>query len=569
MAEDFDRFEMLDTYLLETSQILERLQTVVLEYKDAECFSKEAIGEIFRHMHTMKGSAGFMMFEQLHALAHKTEDVFSYLRENEPKNVSQPELIEKILKVTDFIQSELDRLSDGKMADTSSEALIAELDEYLSSIKDGADKASDTDKGSKGDGTGADSGINDTPTQIYIAPKNSKASHYYQIYITYNPGTELCNVHAYKVVHALRTVTEDIQYRPSTILSDIKSSDEILDQGFKILLKSGSPKHKIEKIVSEGYETKSIEVTEIDAARYEAGLDLFGVDSPLAAKITNNDEEYVPGDFVVHNATPGRGRRLAKDRTRRSTHINVAEADMDKLSQLLMKLVILQDRLLGDEELKESGLALKNFKKNAKKIKDVTSDIETLVGGMRMVPLTNTFLRMNRIVFEASRKLDKKIECVIIGDEVKADRGIIEHISEPLLHMVRNCADHGIEKPEEREAAGKNPTGKITVEAVNNGKELLITVKDDGTGLNREAIIKKARAKGLLDDDRTDDSYTDEEVFRFITLPGFSTNETVTEFSGRGVGMDVVLSSIEQIGGRLDIQSKRGEGTAMTMIFPL
>ncbi len=563
MAEDFDRFEMLDTYLLETSQILEALQAVVLKYKDAECFPEEVIGEMFRHMHTMKGSAGFMMFEQLHALTHKTEDVFYYIRENKSKGVSQPELIEKILKVTDFIQGELDRLGEGLMADTNSEALIGELDAYLESLK-AKNEQPDAEKGDdKGSGRSAD-----VPTQIYIAPQNGKASHYYQIYITYKPGTELCNVHAYKVVHALRGVTEDIQYRPSTILSDAKSSDEILDQGFKILLKSGSPKKKIEKIVSEGYETRSIEVTEIDAARYEAGLDLFGVDAPIAAKITSDDEVYVPGDFVVHNATPGRGRSLAKDSARRSAHITIDEADIEKLSQLVLKLKTLQDRLTTDRELASSGLSLKTFEKNAGKIKDVTADIEDVVNNMRLVPLTNTFLRMNRIIFEASRKLDKDIECELIGDEIKADRGIIEHLSEPLLHMVRNSADHGIEPAAVRLKRGKPAKGRITVEAKKEGKKLMVSVKDDGAGLDRIAILNKARERGLLDN-RPDKDYTDEEVYRFITLPGFSTNEKVTEFSGRGVGMDVVLSSIEQIGGSLEIKSKPGKGTVMTMIFPL
>ena len=558
MAEDFDRFEMLDTYLLETSQILEELQAVILQYKDAERFPKEALEQIFRNMHTMKGSAGFMMFEQMHALAHKTEDIFYYLRENEPEGVSQAELIEKVLKVIDFIQGELDRLSDGQMADTSSKELIDELDSYLASIKE--DKPKDT----SGETVKAEA-----PTQIYIAPKNSKASHYYQIYITYKPGTELCNVHAYKVVHALRNITEDIQYRPSTILSDAKSSDEILDQGFKILLKSGAARKRVEKIVSEGYETNTIEVTEIDAARYEAGLDLFGVDAPIAAKITSDDEVYVPGDFVVHNAAPGRGRSLAKDSAKRSTHVNVDEADLEKLSDLLMKLTIARDRLLNDKELKGSGLTLKSFNKNADKLKAITSDMETVITNMRMVPLTNTFLRMNRIIFEASRKLGKDIECVIIGDEIKADRGIIEHISEPLLHMVRNSADHGIETEEVRLAAGKNAKGRITIEAHVSDGELAISVKDDGAGMDRDVILAKAKSKGLIDESKPDSEYTDEEVYRFITIPGFSTNENVTEFSGRGVGMDVVLNSIEQIGGRLTIESTKGQGTNMTMHFSL
>ncbi len=541
----FKRDDMLDTYLLETSQILEELQTVVLKYKDEPAFSKDAVDEIFRHMHTMKGSAGFMMFEQLNALAHKTEDVFFYIREHKPEGVNQKDLVALVLKVSDFIQGELDRLSEGEVADTDSGALIEELDEFLKHIS--KDDAEDERKASSG-----------ASTQIYIAPKDTKASHYFQIYITYTRDTKLANVHAYKVVHALKGVAEEIKYSPSTILSDEKSSDEILDQGFKILLKSHSPKKKIDEIVSAGYETRSISIIEIDASRFKAGFKLFGVDAPIAAKQTEVATEYVPGDFVVHANAPGGGKVLAKDSAAaksKSNHVNIEISQMDKLSDLIMKLVSAEKKLSDD--------------KTTEKVKKLTGDIQDIVMNMRLVPMTNIFLRMNRIIFEASRKMDKDIECSIIGDEVRADRGIVEHIADPLMHMVRNSADHGIEPSSVREAAGKPAKGKITLKAEIKNGELLVSVSDDGAGLNREKILNKAKEKGLTDKNRKDSDYTDEEVWKFITLPGFSTNANITEFSGRGVGMDVVVTSIEQIGGTLDITSKAGKGSTMTMRFPL
>ncbi len=541
----FKRDDMLDTYLLETSQILEELQTVVLKYKDEPAFPEDAVDEIFRHMHTMKGSAGFMMFEQLNALAHKTEDVFFYIREHKPEGVNQKDLVALVLKVSDFIQGELDRLSEGEVADTDSGALIEELDEFLKHIS--KDDAEDERKASSG-----------ASTQIYIAPKDTKASHYFQIYITYTRDTKLANVHAYKVVHALKGVAEEIKYSPSTILSDEKSSDEILDQGFKILLKSHSPKKKIDEIVSAGYETRSISIIEIDASRFKAGFKLFGVDAPIAAKQTEVATEYVPGDFVVHANAPGGGKVLAKDSAAaksKSNHVNIEVSQMDKLSDLIMKLVSAEKKLSDD--------------KTTEKVKKLTGDIQDIVMNMRLVPMTNIFLRMNRIIFEASRKMDKDIECSIIGDEVRADRGIVEHIADPLMHMVRNSADHGIEPSSVREAAGKPAKGKITLKAEIKNGELLVSVSDDGAGLNREKILNKAKEKGLTDKNRKDSDYTDEEVWKFITLPGFSTNANITEFSGRGVGMDVVVTSIEQIGGTLDITSKAGKGSTMTMRFPL
>ena len=558
----FDRDDMLDTYLLETGQILEELQELVLRYRDKESFSDDAVAEIFRYMHTMKGSAGFMMFEQVNKLTHKAEDVFYYIREDKPRDVPQAELIELVLGVCDFIQGDLDRLSEGEMADADATELIAKLDVFLEDIRSRNNGGEALKKSRK----------SEEATQIYIAPADTKASHYFQIYIIYARDTKLANVHAYKIVHALKPIADDIRYTPSTILTDEKSADEILEQGFKILLKTNSPKRKIEQIVSEGYETESIEIGEIDAARYDAGFRFFGVDATVAAKHVDTGDDYVPGDFVVHGDTPGGGKILAKDTAavkNRNSHVNVDTADMDRLADLVMKLIKTEDKLFNDEEIRGAGLKLEGFDRNADKLRVITGTLNDIVTNMRMVPLTNIFLRMNRIIFEASRKLNKDIDCLLVGEEIRADRGIVEHIADPLMHMVRNSADHGIEEAAERIAKGKPVKGRITLKAEVSDGELRISVSDDGAGLDRDAILKKAHERGLTDRDRSDAEYTDEEVWRFITLPGFSTNTDITEFSGRGVGMDVVVSAIEQIGGRLDIESVSGQGSTMTISFPV
>ncbi len=559
MSLDLNRDDMLDTYVLETTQILEELQALVLKYRDEQTFPPDAVAELFRYMHTMKGSAGFMMFEQINLLTHKTEDVFYYLREHKPSDVPQKELIELVLKVSDFVQAELDRLSDGQMADTDAGELIGELDAFLNRISAFEDK--DRDKPKETDRE---------DTKIYIAPKDTKASHYFQIYIVYARDTKMANVHAYKVVRLLKDVAEDIKYTPEDILTSEQSGDEILEKGFKILLMTSSSKRKLKKLVSEGYETEGIEITEIDAARFDAGFKLFGVDAPVVAKVTKDNKEYAPGDFVVQSGTPGKGIFLAKDtetRKDKSNHISVDIADMDRLSDLIIKLMKAQNKLIDDKEVRGSGLTLEAFDRNADKIKVMTSSIQDIVTTMRMVSFTNIFLRMNRVIFEASRKLGKDIECVIVGEDVRADRAIIEHISDPLMHMVRNSADHGIEDANQRMLAGKPMRGRITLKAEIGDGELRVSVSDDGAGLDREKILKKAHDRNLLGTDRADDDYSDSEVWNLITLPGFSTNTEVTEFSGRGVGMDVVVNTVETIGGRLEIDSVSGKGSTMTMVF--
>ncbi len=176
---------------------------------------------------------------------------------------------------------------------------------------------------------------------------------------------------------------------------------------------------------------------------------------------------------------------------------------------------------------------------------------------------------MNRIVFDVSRKLGKDIEFEMVGDSTEVDKNIIEHISDPLMHLVRNAVDHGIETNDEREASGKTTKGKVTLSAKTEAGKVWITVEDNGTGLNRDKILAKAKKQGILDPGRPDSSYSDKEVYQFITLPGFSTNEQVTEYSGRGVGMDVVVRNIQEIGGMLDIESTPGEGSIMSLKIPL
>ena len=187
---------------------------------------------------------------------------------------------------------------------------------------------------------------------------------------------------------------------------------------------------------------------------------------------------------------------------------------------------------------------------------------------MRMMPLKNTFQKKNRIVYDTSKKLGKDIELEVIGEDTEVDKNIIEHISDPLMHLIRNSVDHGIESDEDRKAIGKTEKGKVVLEAKNEGGQVWISVSDNGKGLKKDEILEKAKANGLLGN-RTEKDLTEKEIFNFITVPGFSTKKKVTEYSGRGVGMDVVVKNIQQVGGVLDIESVEGQGSTMTMKIPL
>ncbi len=574
MGADFNVADMLDTYLFENSQLLDNLQEIVLDQKDADSFDEDGINEIFRTMHTIKGSSAIMMYDDITEVAHKLEDVFFFLRESHPDNVPHVELVEHVLSVADFITGELDKLRDGEDADGDSSAIIEELDAFLNKIK--GEDAKDKPKEKKKEEVV-------TNQQFYIAPAQTGNSNYFRIYIQYSPGIEMANMHAYKIVHSLKPITEDILYSPADIISDESTSELILKEGFNILLQTKSSEEELHELIKPGYEISDVDIFTSNQSEFKLGfeagdnitIDLDSSVESIEAKAdeTNKakEKEPAPGDFVVQKA-PGKSKKLAKEKKSKGAQtafISVDISKMDQLMDLIGELVISESVVLQNPDLKVPGLKLDNFYKAAAQMSKISTDLQNVIMSMRMVPLTNTFQKMNRIVFDVSRKLGKDIEFEMIGETTEVDKNIIEHISDPLMHLVRNSVDHGIESKEERLHSGKSEKGKITLEAKTESGKVWINVIDDGAGLDRKKIMAKARSQGILDPTKPDNAYTDKEVYQFITLPGFSTNEQVTEYSGRGVGMDVVVSNLQEIGGSLEIESSPGEGSVMSLKIPL
>lgn len=584
MAEDFNTESMLDMYLFENGQLLEQLQETVLEQKDADCFDEDSINEIFRTMHTIKGSSGIMMFDNITAVSHKLEDVFFYLRESHPDNVPHVELVEHVLEVEDFISSEMEKIRNGDPVDGDASNIIADLDKFLNMIKNGGAEE-----------TAAAENVHEEPKHFYIAPVATSASRFYKIFIHFFPETEMANVHAYKTVYALKEIAEDILYSPEDILTDEKSGETIIKEGFRILLQAQCTEQEVRDMIGVGYDIEKVEVYECDANQFLLGFDFGDQSAPVPAapepsKIdlgdtaaepeankaeteTKKPEEpkITPGDFVIQSKEPGKQKKLAKDKPKgeKASFISVNVSKMDQLMDLIGELVISESVVLQSSDLKVPGLNLDNFNKAAAQLASISTDLQNVIMSMRMVPLTNTFQKMNRIVFDVSRKLGKDIEFVMVGETTEVDKNIIEHISDPLMHLVRNAVDHGIETNEERAQSGKPDKGKVTLSARTEAGKVWISVEDNGKGLEREKILAKARKQGILEDNKPDAAYSDKEVYQFITLPGFSTNEQVTEYSGRGVGMDVVVQNIQAIGGALEIESNPGYGSIMSLKIPL
>lgn len=265
MAEGFNTEDMLDMYLFENGQLLEQLQDTVLEQKDADCFDEDSINEIFRTMHTIKGSSGIMMFDNITAVSHKLEDVFFYLRESHPDNVPHLELVEHVLHVEDFISNEMEKIRNGDPVDGDSSDIIAELDKFLKKIKG-------EDEGAADSTTKLPENKSEEPKQFYIAPVATSDSHFYKIFISFYSDTEMANIHAYKAVYALKEIAEDLLYTPENIISDESSSEAIIKEGFKMLLQTQADPAEIRAIVSEGYSVEKVDVTECSPEEYVRGF---------------------------------------------------------------------------------------------------------------------------------------------------------------------------------------------------------------------------------------------------------------------------------------------------------
>lgn len=569
MGQEFNTEGMLDIFLFESGQLLEKLDELVIEKKDADEFDSDDINEIFRVMHTIKGSSGIMMFENITKISHKLEDIFYYIRESHPENIPHKELVGYVLDVSGFIAGELDKIRDGEEPDGDESEIMANLEMFLKKIKQ--EIVEDAHKELPPEN------VYVAPSQFYIPPVSTESSHFYKIHMTYHQDTVMSNVRAYAATYALKEVAEDLLFTPEDILTNEASADVILKEGFKILLQAQCSKDEILGMIDSS-EVEHIDIYECSAKEYQLGfdsasendaiIDLSSSVEEIEQKAEKEKKEPQPGDYVIKSKEVGKAKKLAKNESKqpKQTFISINVEKMDKLMDLIGEIVIAEAVVAQNPDLKVPGLELSNFNKATAQLMKITSDLQDVIMSMRMMPLNPTFQKMNRIVFDTARKLGKEIELVISGENTEVDKNIIENISDPLMHIIRNSVDHGIETKEDRIAAGKDPKGVIKLTAKNEGGKVLVVVEDDGQGLNKEKILAKAKKNGLINKDI---EYSDKEIFQFITLPGFSTKEKVTELSGRGVGMDVVVKNISNVGGTLEIDSVQGKGSTMTMKIPL
>ncbi len=560
---------MLDMFIFETMQLIEQLEQSVLHNEEGGGYSQESINEIFRIMHTIKGSAAMMEYNGISTVAHSMEDIFFFMREEKPHISDYSSLTDIIFEGIDFIKQEMEKIKNGGSAEGEYESLTEKLKSFLSILM----KADFVDHPNK----------NEEYKQAEISQRQYDAKlekdNFFAVSMFFEDGCEMENIRAYGVINSLEEYSYNLHNIPENLFDDDASAQIIKQAGFTIYFNSKSSYKEIYDLLMETLFLKSLDLRQIrNTEELEQFKDIKqNHENDIVDELSNEDSKPI----VIRNNISTRdsvSQNSVKDKTvsittNASNHsdlshqymISVSIEKLDKLMDLVGEMVISEAMVVQNPDL--NGLQLDNFHKAARQHHKITSELQDTVMSMRMVPISATFLKMHRMVRDISRKQQKEMRLKIIGEETEVDKNLIEHISDPLMHLVRNAMDHGIESPDERLALGKPKSGTILLEAKNSGSDVLIIVKDDGKGLNKEEILTKAKELNLLYKPEAD--MTDDEIFNLVLLPGFSTKDDITELSGRGVGMDVVSKNIATIGGSIEIESMQDIGTTITLKIPL
>ncbi len=534
------REPMLDLFIFETFEMIEKLQQLIMNSEKEKTLTEPDINEIFRIMHTIKGSSGMMMFDNISRISHKLEDIFYFIRESKPNNIDYSMLTDMMLEGSDLIKEETDKIDNNHEADGDFTQFINKADDFLNSLKVSNGETNEIKKEEK-------LVSSSESTKFYIANDKSTISNEqcYTVKLFFEANCEMENIRCFTVVHNLKEIANVIYFYPEDIIENNDSCEIIREQGFLVSFTSKHTKDELNDYFSQTIFLSRLEIEEtIDESKV--------IESTNSMKIS---KEELKKEI----------KQTATQPTHKQNLINVDVEKLDKLMDLVGELVISEAMVTKNSDLQ--GLNLDSFYKAARQHRKRLNDLQDVVMSIRMVPLSPTLNKMNRIVRDMCKKLEKDAELILIGQDTEVDKNIIEHISDPLMHIVRNSMDHGIESSDERTAIGKHPKGKIIIEAKNTGGEVLIIIKDDGKGLDKDKILKKAKNNGLLKDKNHE--LSDKEIYSLIFVPGFSTNENVTEYSGRGVGMDVVTKEIEKIRGSVTVDSEREQGTTITIKIPL
>lgn len=542
---------ILDTYLYEENNLLDQLDEMLVADEKNGDFSTDDVNEIFRIMHTIKGSSAMMEFNSISTIAHHIEDVFFYIRDKGIETLDpehKKELFNLMFRSEDYLRSEIEKVEQGVPLSTDIDAFSNEINSFLKKISGAAPAQPEASQASPGFSSPA------APASL---PDDKDAACFFHVFLEEGVGME--NLRAYMIVNAVRECEVTFRFYPSDMETDPDTSQKIAENGFFLAFDSSEDASKAEGILKTQNHIRSYELVNVPKAAPPAKAE---------EKKASVSKSTAPAPASTDTAA-GKVAPMLSHAPVKQNLISVNLMKLDSLMDIVGEIVITESMVTSSPELNLLPRDNRdNFMKSARQLRKLTNDLQDIAMSLRMVPISGVFQKMNRIVRDMKQSLGKDVRLTIVGEDTEVDKTIVDNIQDPIMHIVRNSMDHGIEETaQERIAAGKDPQGEIVLSASHTSSEVVISVKDDGYGMDPQKILEKARSKNMLT--KPDSEYSQKEILGLIMLPGFSTNTAVTEYSGRGVGMDVVKKNVESLGGIVSVSSTYGEGTTISMKIPL
>lgn len=519
---DADAQEMLEVYLLEARQLCEQLSGVLLDAEKNNAFTEGEIHNVFRVMHTLKSSSAMMGLKNLSLLAHKMEDLFSYFREQGGGvEAAQPEIFDLLYKFLDYIEDEMKRMPDGDYEPGDTSLMLEDARRYLNH----AERRKESEKQAE---LPEEDKTWNPPPEMLAKPGSV-------VRVRFEEGCRMEHLRAFMLIRQVKGMCTEIETYPKDLEHAQDQAEEIGEYGIFVRFES-ERKDEVLTALSQGLFVESCEKIQDKSGKEETEPEVKEKGPKPAQASVNPDTEF----------------------------LSVRSDRLDRLQNLAREMII--QIMTLEMQLEENGM--NEIKEGtAHQINRLIGDVEHTVMEMRMVPVERIVPKLRRILRDICRDEDKEVDLEVSCGDIEADKSVVEYVSEALLHLIRNAVDHGIESPQERIAAGKPRKGKIKFTVESTVGEVLITISDDGRGLNSDKILSKIKAMGLMT--KPQEEYTRAEILNMILQPGFTTKEVVTEYSGRGVGLDVVKNVLENAGGNLYIDSEKGRGTTFTLVVPL
>ncbi|MCH6263922.1 chemotaxis protein CheA [Neobacillus citreus] len=529
----------LEIFIEESKEHLQAINDTLLKL-ETEPEDTGIINEIFRSAHTLKGMAGSMGFEDLASLTHEMENVLDLLRNSKLKINS--EIMDIIFKCVDLIDKMVDNIEQGGDGKEN----VTEVVRQLAKIQNpsqipASDTLSDASK------EVASSLVVDIDEYRYSVINEARKSgnNLYHITVTIEENCIMKSVRAYMVFQAADELGEIIQTQPS--VEEIE--EDRFGNTFTLLLLSDQTNQEIQLQLSS--------VSEVSEVVVASGLQL-----------EQNKAGNILEEAAEENQQIAQVQRKAETDPQRKKHrsksIRVDIEKLDHLMNLFSELIIDRGRL---EQISRKS-QLTELTETVEHMTRISTNLQGLILNMRMVPVEQVFNRFPRMVRDLAKELDKKVLLVLEGEETELDRTVIDEIGDPLVHLLRNALDHGLESTEERIACNKPEEGKILLKAYHGGNHVFIEVIDDGKGINRNKVLSKAIQREIVSPEEAE-MLTNQQVFALILSSGFSTADKISDISGRGVGLDVVKTKIESLGGVITIESTPGQGSVFRIQLPL